>query len=178
MSSVVVDIVVLALVLSSQIRAKPLRGFKLPAILLVIGVSEVGAFLAGDGQPATKILMGQEPIHAIQHGPAVVALAGSIAIAAVFAAVRVPSIRLWWQDGRCWRKGNLLTAALWVAALAAHLLYDGIMSGDATIGGLGDASAVLYVGVGLAVQYGMLTARSARMPRGDPRSDATRPASR
>ena len=164
------DLAVLVFVLAGQVRAKPLAGFKLPVILVVIGALEAGSFLVGGGQRMAEILKGQRSFAVtVPDGKtAIVALTGSLVIAAVGAAIRVPTFRLWWQDGQYWRKGTAVTVAVWLVSLGAHLLYEGVTARDSTLSGLGAATTVLYFGVSLGVQRVLLTARTFRIARSDP----------
>ena len=108
---VVIDIVILALLLARQVTTRPLSdSYRLPAILVIIGLVEFAAFLMGGGKQFAEILKGQRAFTTIHDGKTVaVALVGSLALAALFAAIRAPTFRLWWQDGKCWRKGSALT---------------------------------------------------------------------
>ena len=164
------DLAVLVFVLAGQVRAKPLAGFRLPVILVVIGALEAGSFLVGGGQRMAEILKGQRSFAVtVPDGKtAIVALTGSLVIAAVGAAIRVPTFRLWWQDGQYWRKGTAVTVAVWLVSLGAHLLYEGVTARDSTLSGLGAATTVLYFGVSLGVQRVLLTARTFRIARSDP----------
>ena len=94
---------------------------------------------------------------------AVIALAGSLILAAVFAAGRAATVRIWMQDGQAWVQGNLLTAALWVVALGAHLGYDYLIGQHKDIGNLGGATVVLYLAVSLAMQRVIVTGRAQRL---------------
>ena len=59
------------------------------------------------------------------------ALLGSLALAAGFGILRAVTVRIWLQDGRPWSRGNWITAALWIVALAVHLGYDALVAGHA-----------------------------------------------
>ena len=160
--TIVGDLAVLVFVLAGQVRAKPLSSFRLPLILVVIGAFEAAAFLVGGGQRLADILKGQRSFAVtVPDGKtAIVALTGSLVIAAVGAAIRVPTFRLWWQDGQYWRKGTAVTVALWLVSLGAHLLYEGFTARDSALSGLGAATTVLYFGVSLGVQRVLLAART------------------
>ncbi len=67
------------------------------------------------------------------------------------------------QDGQAWVQGNLLTAALWVVALGAHLGYDYLIGQHKDIGGIGDATVVLYLAVSLGVQRVIVTLRAQKL---------------
>jgi hypothetical protein len=150
-TDLVIGIAVLALFLSLQLTTRRLReNYRLPVILAVIGIVQFVTFLDG---------------HPHDDGAIVAAVAGSLVIAAVFGAVRAPTVRLWRQDGQLWRKGTWLTAVLWVISLAAHLGYDYLVAGHATGkngGNVGDATVLLYLVVTLVVQRYLLMSRAAR----------------
>ena len=144
----VVGIVVLGLLVYRQLRARPLRGSqRLLLILLVIGVIETAEYLQ----------------HQHAGSAAVVALAGSLVLAAVFGVVRAFTGRIWIQDGQPWVQGNLLTAALWVVALAAHLGYDYVVGQHKDIGDIGSVTVLLYLVVSLGVQRVVSSYRAQRL---------------
>jgi len=167
--TIVGDLAVLVFVLAGQVRAKPLSSFRLPLILVIIGVLEAGAFLVGGGQRLAEILKGHRSFAVtVPDGKtAIVALTGSLVIAAVGAAIRVPTFRLWWQDGQYWRKGTALTVVLWLVCLGAHLLYEGVTARDSALSGLGAATTVLYFGVSLGIQRVLFAARTLRISHDD-----------
>jgi hypothetical protein len=162
--TIVIEVLILALLLARQVTTRPLSdGYRLPLILVVVGLFEFGAFLFGGGQQLAQFLKGHRSLATIHDGPAVAAaLIGSLAIAALSAAVRAPTFRLWWQDGRYWRKGTAVTLVLWIASLAAHLVYDDLIS-HSSASGLGNATILLYVAVSLGVQRVFLAARATRI---------------
>jgi hypothetical protein len=93
-------------------------------------------------------------------------------------AIRVPTFRLWWQDGQYWRKGTTVTVVPWLVSLGAHLLYDGVTARDPALSGLGAATTVLYFGVSLGIQRVLFAARTLRISRdngipGPPQSGRT-----
>jgi hypothetical protein len=147
-TNIVIGLVVLAFILYRQLQPRPVRdNMRLPLILGVIGVVELVRYL--------------------QHRPhgteVIVALAGSLAIAAVFGAIRAATVRVWVDGGQAWRQGNWLTALLWVVSLAAHLGYDYIVDRKAGQSGLGSASLLLYFGVTFTIQRVILQARAQRI---------------
>lgn len=166
---VVIDIVILALLLARQVTTRPLSdSYRLPAILVVIGLVEFTAFLVGGGQQFAEILKGQRAFTTIHDGKTVaVALVGSLTLAALFAAIRAPTFRLWWQDGKCWRKGSALTLVLWIVSLGAHLAYDNLIAQNAALNGLGDATILLYFAVSLGLQRVFLARRASHIHPGD-----------
>jgi hypothetical protein len=75
----------------------------------------------------------------------------------------VRQLKIWLQDGQAWARGNLLTAALWIVALAAPLGYDYLIGQHKDIGNLGNATVLLYLAVSLAVQRVIVSARAQRL---------------
>jgi FtsH-binding integral membrane protein len=146
--NLVIGVAVLALLIFRQLRARPVRGNqRLVLVLVVIGLIEAVQYM--------------QKLHSVS--VAIVALAGSLVLAAVFGAARAATVRLWVQDGQPWAQGNLLTAALWVLALAAHLGYDYLVGQHKDIGGIGTATVILYLAVSLGVQRLIVTLRAQRL---------------
>jgi hypothetical protein len=152
LADVVLGVAVLALLIYRQLRTRPVNasGLRIIAILGIIGVIETAQFLqknhAGPGTYA--------------------AIGGSLVLAAVFGGLRASTVRLWLQDGQPWSKGNWLTAALWVVALAAHLGYDALVAhghGDSNVGA---ATVVLYLAVSLGIQRVIVQLRANRLQPG------------
>jgi len=144
----VIGVAVLGLLIYRQLRARPVRGNqRIVLILVIIGLIETAEYM--------------QKLHA--GSAAVVALVGSLVLAAVFGVARAATVKIWIQDGQAWAKGNLLTAALWIVALAAHLGYDYLIGQHKDIGNLGDATVLLYLAVSLAVQRVVITARAQRL---------------
>jgi uncharacterized membrane protein len=145
----VIGVLILGLVIYRQLRARPLRANqRLLLILLVIGVIETWQYFQNGKHSASA---------------AAVALVGSLVLAAVFGAVRAFTVRIWQQDGQPWVQGNLLTAVLWVVALAAHLGFDYLVGQHKDIGDIGNATVVLYLVASLGVQRAVMIYRSQRM---------------
>jgi hypothetical protein len=167
--SIVIDVVVLALLLARQVTTRPISGgYRLPLILVIVGLFEFGAFLFGGGQQLAQFLKGHRSLTTVHDWSIVVAaLIGSLVIAALTAAVRAPTFRLWWRDGQYWRKGTPITLLLWIVSLAAHLVYDDLISRSSAPRGLGNATILLYFAVSLAIQRLFLAARVARIPHGN-----------
>ncbi len=148
-TELVVGVAILALLVYRQLRARPLRANqRLLLILLVIGVIETYGYFEGGKRSASA---------------AAVALVGSLVLAVVFGAVRAFTVRIWAQDGQPWVQGNLLTAVLWVLALAAHLGFDYLVGQHKDIGDIGNATVVLYLVASLGVQRGVMIYRAQRM---------------
>lgn len=147
-SYLVIGVVVLGLLIYRQLVPRPVgQNQRILLILLLIGAVETVQYLE-KGRAGTA---------------AMVALLGSLALAAAFGAARAATVRLWLQDGRAWSKGNLVTALLWVVALAAHLGYDYLVGQHKDIGNLGNATIVLYLAVSLAVQRVLVGVRAQRL---------------
>jgi hypothetical protein len=143
----VIGVAVLGLLIYRQLVARPVQGNqRLVLILVIIGLIEAAQYL--------------QKLHA--GSAAIVALAGSLVLAAIFGAARAATVRIWIQDGQAWSKGNILTAALWVVALGAHLGYDYLIGQHKDIGSLGDATVLLYLAVSLAVQRVIVVHRAQR----------------
>jgi hypothetical protein len=144
----VIGVAVLGLLIYRQLVARPVQGNqRLVLILVIIGLIEAAKYL--------------QKLHA--GSAAIVALAGSLVLAAIFGAARAATVRIWIQDGQAWSKGNILTAALWVVALGAHLGYDYLIGQHKDIGSLGDATVLLYLAVSLAVQRVIVVLRAQRL---------------
>jgi len=144
----VIGVAVLGLLIYRQLRVRLVRGNqRIVLILVVVGLIETVQYL--------------QKLHA--GSAAVVALVGSLILAAVFGVARAATVKIWLQDGQAWAKGNLLTAALWIVALAAHLGYDYLIGQHKDIGNLGDATVLLYLAVSLAVQRVIVSARAQRL---------------
>jgi hypothetical protein len=97
--NIVAGIAILGLVIYRQVRLRPVRSsMRIPGLLAVIGIIELASYLRS--HPT---------------GPVTVAiLAGSLALAAIFGAIRAATVRLSFRDGQWWSRGSWLTAALWV----------------------------------------------------------------
>jgi hypothetical protein len=67
------------------------------------------------------------------------------------------------QDGQPWAQANVVTAALWVLALGAHLGYDYLVGQHKDIGSIGTATVVLYLAVSLGVQRLIVASRAQRL---------------
>jgi hypothetical protein len=143
-----IGVAVLILLVYRQLRTRPVNANqRVTLILLVIGVVVTVQYL--QKQHAGSV--------------AVVALAGSLVLAAAFGALRAATVKVWITDGHAWVRGNYLTAGLWVLALAAHLGYDYLIGRHKGLNGLGDSTIVLYLAVSLAVQRVIVTMRAQRL---------------
>lgn len=144
----VLGVAVLALLIYRQLSTRPVSGNqRITLILLVVGVIFAAQYL--------------QKTHA--GSAAFVALAGSLVLAAAFGAVRAVTVKVWIQDGQAWMRGNYVTAALWVLALAAHLGYDYLIGQHKGLSGLGNATILVYLAVSLAVQRVIVTIKARRL---------------
>ncbi|HTW01525.1 MAG TPA: hypothetical protein VMF87_14605 [Streptosporangiaceae bacterium] len=150
-TDIVLGVVVLALLIYRQVVARPVttRGLQIVGILAIIGVLQTVQYFdkyhSSDGTYA--------------------ALGGSLVLAAIFGALRSATVRIWIQDGQAWQKGNWVTGALWVVALAAHLGYDALVARGHGHGApsVGDATVVLYLAVSLGIQRVIIQQRANRV---------------
>jgi hypothetical protein len=144
----VIGVAVLGLLIYRNLRARPVRqaNQRVYLILGVVGIVETVEYL--DRHHAGAI--------------GVAALLGSLVLAAGFGVVRAMTVRIWIQDGQAWAQGNLLTAGLWIVALAAHLGYDAVV-GSKHLSGLGSATALLYLAASLLTQRVIVQARAQRL---------------
>jgi hypothetical protein len=148
--NLVIGVAVLGLLIYRQLRSRPVRGNqRLVLALVVIGLIEAVEYMQ---RPHSGSI-------------AIVALAGSLVLAAVLGAARAATVRVWMQNGQPWAQGNLLTAALWVVALGAHLGYDYLVGQHRDVGGLGSATVVLYLAVSLGVERVIVALRAQRIDR-------------
>lgn len=133
----------------------------------MIGLLEFGALVMGGGQQLASFLKGQRSFTTIPDGKTVVAaVIGSLVLAVVSGAIRAPTVRLWWQDGQCWRKGTWVTLVLWVASIGVHLGYDALVAHSTGVAQIGDASLLLFFAVSLMVQPVILGTRATYLARG------------
>jgi hypothetical protein len=151
-TEIVLGVVILGLLIYRQLRSRPVSasGLRLIAILGVIGLIETYQFLDKHHSGAVTYA----------------ALAGSLALAAVFGALRAATVRIWFQGNQPWSQGNWLTAALWIVALAAHLGYDALVTPGHGSSGLGAATTVLYLAVSLGIQRVVTQVRANRLQPG------------
>jgi hypothetical protein len=150
-ADIVLGVVILGLLIYRQLsRPVNATGLRLVAILAVIGVIQAYQFLDKHHSGAVTYA----------------ALGGSLVLAAVFGALRAVTARVWLQGGQPWSKGNWLTAALWIVALAAHLGYDALVTPGRGSSGLGAATLVLYLAVSLGIQRVVTQVRANRLQPG------------
>jgi hypothetical protein len=147
-ANILIGIAVLAFVLYRQLQPRPIRdNVRLPIILGVIGLVELIQFLSKHHGSKTFLVLG-----------------GSLVLAVVFGAFRAATTHVWIEGGQAWRRGNWITAVLWIVSLVGHLGYDYLVDGKGPLAGLGSASLLLYLGVTLLIQGLILLARASRLP--------------
>lgn len=152
--NLLIGLAVLALILVRQMQVRPVRAnMRLPLILAIIGVIEL-----------TQFLKQNQHIH--HTGTIFAALAGSLALAVVTAAIRAVTVHIWIDSGQALRQGTWITALLWIASLAAHLGYDYLVEGKGAQAGLGTASLTLYFAVTYTIQRFILQAKAQRIADG------------
>ena len=96
----------------------------------------------------------------------IVAVIGSLVLAAVFGVLRALTVKVWRESGQPLMKGSWLTGVLWAIAVAAHLGYDYLVIGSSAgrnSTALGNSTILLYLAVSLTVQRLILLNRAARM---------------
>jgi hypothetical protein len=160
--NLLIGIAVLALLVYRQLQVRPVRAnFRLPLILAVIGVIQLSQFLKNDHHTGTVFA----------------ALAGSLALAALFGAIRAMTVRVWIQAGQALRQGTWVTAVLWVVSLGVHLGYDYLVDGKGSQAGLGTASLTLYFAITYTIQRFILQAKAQRIAD-SPHQDVSDPGTR
>ncbi len=151
---IILGLAVLVLLIYRQLSSRPVNAsaLRLIAILAIIGVLQTIQFLnKNHSHPLTYAAIG-----------------GSLVLAAIFGALRASTVRIWLQDNQAWSKGNWLTAALWIASLAAHLGYDLLVVHGPGAKGLGTATIVLYLAVSLGFQRALVLQRAHHLNSADP----------
>ncbi|HWF82892.1 MAG TPA: hypothetical protein VN695_20125 [Streptosporangiaceae bacterium] len=149
---ILIGVAALALVIGRQLSERPVNstGPRIVAVLGIIGLAEAAQYLRTNHSGAVTYA----------------ALVGSLVLAAAFGAVRAATVRVWIKDGIAWSKGNWLTAALWIIALAAHLGYDYLVAPGHGGRSVGASTALLYVAVSLGIQRAVVQFRVRRLQPG------------
>lgn len=156
LTQVLLGVVILGLLIFRQLRTRPVRASsaRLMAVLGVIGIYEAIQFFQQHHTGASTTV--------------IAALAGSLGLAVVFGVIRAATVRVWLENGQAWMRGNVLTAILWVIALAAHLGYDYLLDSHKGTSGLGNATIVLYLAITLGVQRMIVAQRARKLTGGGP----------
>ena len=156
--NLVIGVAVLGFILYRQMQASPVRAnMRLPLILAVIGIIQLIDFLQHGTHNTAKVAL---------------ALAGSLVLAAITAAIRALTVRVWIDGGQAWRQGNWLTALLWVVSIGLHLGYDYLVLGKGSQSGLASASLLLYFAVTYTIQRLIQQARAQRIGGADHNTSA------
>jgi uncharacterized membrane protein len=137
---VVIGVGVVALLVGFQMRTRPLRensSTRLTLILAVIGIVEVYNAAKGHTLGTTTVAW----------------TVGSLIVGGVLGALRAMTVKVWRdENGSAFVKGTVLTAALWVVSLGAHLAIEVGINDSTKIAGFGASSLLLYLAVTLGAQ--------------------------
>jgi hypothetical protein len=140
---VVVAIALVAWIVVRQVQPRPVNVRQLlilPAILIVIGASEVSkAAPSGHSLTSTDVTW----------------LAVDLAVAVISGLARAATIRLFEQDGELWRQGTRVTVALWLASIAARVVIA-LLGSHHGAGKVLDDGLLLSFGVSLIVQSAVI----------------------
>ncbi len=139
-ANIIIGLLVLGWIVTKQVTRQPLTTkTRLSLILGLIGLAETWSFA--------------QHTHLTGHDVALTAL--SMAVGVGLALVRARTVRVWADDASVWQQGTWVTAALWVAGIAQHLLIDSQVAR-----GLGTASLLLYFGIVIFAQRVVIVARA------------------
>ncbi|GHU51652.1 hypothetical protein AGMMS49975_05790 [Clostridia bacterium] len=146
--TICVSVAVMAFVLFRQLRTKPVKGKSTILIVLAaLGIYQVVIFLSNLGEDST-----------VTFGAVALMFAGSAALAVIMAFLRVPSYKLWFENGTAYRKGTALSVCLWIVAYALHAGYDkAVVLIDPGLEGIVHAVMPIYSAISLGVQRVLLT---------------------
>jgi predicted histidine transporter YuiF (NhaC family) len=150
--NILIGVAVVALLIVRQLRTRPVRETSAVRIILILAI--IGVIEMVD---ASK--------HHHVAASAVALIVFGLVLAAGFGAWRATTVQVWRNgDGSAWRKGTTATAALWILAIATHIVIDVVIGHtDKSAAGVASASILLYLAVSLGVQREMLRARAARL---------------
>ena len=149
-TEIVIGVAVVLLLLARQVQKRSVREDSRPIIFLVLAV--VGLFEAGQFVKAHPV--GSE---------AILLTVGSLVLAAVFGVLRAFTVRLWREDGKLYRQGNVLTIVLWLVSIGTHFGVDALIDGSAK--GLSTSTLLLYLAVTLGVQQIVVRYRATQLSR-------------
>jgi len=151
LTDIVIGAAVVGLLVTFQMRARPVRessAARISVVLGIIGIVEISDAAKG---------------HVVGAGT-VAWIVGSLVIGGALGAARAFSTRIWrLQDGSGMSQGTIVTAVLWVISLGAHLAMEVGIDRSTKVAGLGASSLMLYLAVTLGVQREVLR-RRAGMP--------------
>jgi len=149
LANIAIGLIVVGLLLVRQLQPRPARetsSVRLVLILAAAGIAEISKSV-GTRHLTTA---------------AVAWVAVSLMAGAGLGAIRAATVRIWRDhDGSAWRQGTMLTAALWLISLAAHLALDVVIDHASKIAALGTSSILLYLAVTLGVQREIVRRRTA-----------------
>lgn len=152
LTNIAIGLIVAGFLLVRQMQPRPAKetsALRTVLILAVIGIAEM------------KGAIGSRHLTAVT----VAWLALSLLAAAGLGAIRAATVRIWRAgDGSAWRQGTTLTAALWLASMALHLVLDAVIDRSAGIAALETSSILLYLAVTLGVQRAIVRRRAAPLP--------------
>ncbi|MDR0847080.1 MAG: hypothetical protein LBN08_06170 [Lactobacillales bacterium] len=171
MTSSLVTLVVVILVIAKQLKKKPVKAdYKGLFILLAVGLVQLAEYLLGEKQ--IKQLVDGKDLSVLNHltfehlvtAHLIIAILGSFVLAFVMAFIRVPTFKIWKEDGIIYKQGTWLSALLWIISISLHLGYDQIVA-HATGGnsGFGSATTALYLFVSLGMQRVLYNYRGSKI---------------
>jgi Ca2+/Na+ antiporter len=146
--NILIALAVLALILTRQLRRRPVREEQPYRIMLVLGV--VGLV---------------ETVQFHQHHDvstsAWALLVASLAVGAGFGALRGMTVHVWREAGTLYRQGNVATLVLWIVGLGLHLSVDLLIKRvDADAAGLSNTAILLYLAITLGAQQALVLERA------------------
>jgi hypothetical protein len=147
-TEIVIGVAVVLLLLARQVQKRSVKEDSRPLIFLVLAV--VGLFEAGQFLKAHPV--GSE---------AILLTVGSLVLAVIFGIVRAFTVRLWREDGKLFRQGNVLTIVLWLVSIGIHFAGDTLI--DSSAKGLSSSTLLLYLAMTLGVQQIVVRYRATRL---------------
>lgn len=153
-ASIVIGVVVVALLVTRQMRTRRVRENSAARFVLVLtAIGLVETYSAAKG-------------HSIGGGT-IAWVVGSLLVAGVLGGLRAMTVKLWrGEDGAAWMRGTTLTAALWIVAIAAHFAIEIGINGSTPIKNFGAATIFLYLAVTLGAQREVVRWRASTLPAG------------
>ncbi|MCX4553178.1 hypothetical protein OG204_00120 [Streptomyces sp. NBC_01387] len=154
-TSALIGLVILALLITRQLRARPM-GRSVPLVLLgVLVVLGVAAMVFGVKSVTTH--------HPLSAGTLTIVCL-SFVVAAAFGAVRALTMQVWrGPAGEAFCKGTMITVVLWLVSMAVHFGMDAWIDHSAKAGVLGFSTIYLYLAVTLGIQAVVVRRRAAAL---------------
>jgi NAD/NADP transhydrogenase beta subunit len=155
---IVIGVAVLGWILYNQLRVRQFstRRLRLAGILGVVGLIEV--LSTASSHPASMVGW--------------TLLIAGLVIGAALGLLRAATVKLWVRDGVVYTQGHLLTAALWLVGIGAHIGLDLLAPSLApSAEGINSSSVLLFLAVSLGVQ-GLMTVHRVRSLPGAPVMDS------